>query len=611
MRLLFLFLFSFYSVILFSQTGPGGVGSSTDNALWLRANSGTSTTTAGTALQTWNDMSGNGNNVSQAAVNQRPIFRTNIMNGYPAIQFDNVNTAGNNDFMEGADSPTLDNTNGLTIITVIRMTNLGDARSIVAKRTNVGVNQAYMFFLYTSNYLFIDVVSNDNRFSTNPTAYAINTNYMLSLLYDGSLPAPNRCKVYDAQALRVTSTETAATLPDYASPLVIGATHVGDNRPFGGYIAEIIIFRRALNDTERVIVDNYLSSKYNITLSGNDYHSMDTPANGNFDHEVAGMGQRIPAEFHNDAQGTSIVRINNPSALSNNEYLFWGHDNGTMTTNNTVDVDGTIIQSRLNRIWRLTETGDVGTVTVSFDVSGFTAVTGSDLRLLIDRDGDGFFDNDIAPQSGSFAGNIITFTNVDFTSGDRFTLGSINVSQTPLPVELLLFSAIKEDQHVRVRWSTASESNSDHFKVERSVNGTTWAEIAHVHAQGNSIVQQNYFSLDLQPVSGTNYYRLKMVDQDANVNYSAIVPVDFSNANAAAFYVFVNSFNGEVSLISENVSQQIQGIYIYDISGKLVFSQSFESAHLARFHAEQLPAGTYVIIVNCNGKSYTSKFVRY
>ncbi|HRE74133.1 MAG TPA: T9SS type A sorting domain-containing protein [Flavobacteriales bacterium] len=610
MRLLFLFLFSFCSIILFSQTGPGGIGSLTDNALWLRANSGTSTTTAGTAVQTWNDMSGNGNNVSQATVNQRPIFRTNIMNGYPAIQFDNVNTAGNNDFMEGADSPTLDNTNGLTIITVIRMTNLGDARSIVAKRTNVGVNQAYMFFLYTSNYLFIDVASNDNRFSTNPTAYAINTNYMLSLLYDGSLSAPNRCKVYDAQALRVTSTESAATLPDYASPLIIGATHVGDNRPFGGYIAEIIIFRRALNDTERVIVDNYLSSKYNIALSGNDYHSMDTPANGDFDHEVAGIGRRIPAEFHNDAQGTSIVRINNPSALSNNEYLFWGHDNGTMTTNNTVDVDGTIIQSRLNRIWRLTETGDVGTVTVSFDVSGFTSVTGSDLRLLIDRDGDGFFDNDIAPQSGSFAGNIITFTNVDFTSGDRFTLGSINLNQTPLPVELLDFHASRNEGVVQLGWETATESNSSHFVVQRSVDGIQWIGIGQIMAAGFSVLHRNYNFTDHAPLSCTSYYRLRMVDLDGSNDFSSVRVVDAASENSHWINVFPNPVSDWITLKSID-DKPISGIEIYDVAGRKVREVAHSVGASLTIDVSDLPPGTYYFVYNQGSRPGVSPFVRY
>ncbi|HRE95166.1 MAG TPA: T9SS type A sorting domain-containing protein, partial [Flavobacteriales bacterium] len=106
-------------------------------------------------------------------------------------------------------------------------------------------------------------------------------------------------------------------------------------------------------------------------------------------------------------------------------------------------------------------------------------------------------------------------------------------------------------------------------------------------------------------------YRLKMVDQDASVNYSIIVPVDFSDAVATAVSVFVNSFNGEVSLISENVPQQMQGIHIYDISGKIVFSHSFESTQLARIPTEQLSAGTYVIIVTSKDKSYSSKFIRY
>lgn len=573
---------------------------------------GTTQATVGQQVRVWADRSGNARNATQATAANRPLFhrQTAAANGQPGLRF-------TGDLFIDGPSPGIANNSSYTYLFALRDTSMVNggtndgAGSFVLDRTTA-TNELVSLKAISGNLYFYQKRSNSggglggvqSTTTINTAAKIItmrrNYNANYQFFYNNIQQSAD---LADADGL---------TTPP---PPRIGRHATSSGGGIRGYIYEFIVYNFALNPAQRIIVNNYLAAKYNLSLLSDDIYTMDNPANGNYDYEVAGIGRWNGAgNTHTDAQGSSIVRMNTPSDLDNNEYLIWGHDNGTMTTNNTVDVDGTVIQSRLNRIWRLNKTGSgigLGTVTVSFDVTGFTTVTGSDLRLLIDRDGDGFSDNDVTPLLGSFAGNIVTFTGVGFQDGDRFTLGSINVSQTPLPVELLLFSAIKEGPHVRIRWSTASESNSDHFKVERSVNGIVWAEIAHVHAQGNSVVQQNYFSLDLQPLSGTNYYRLKMVDQDASVNYSTIVPVDFSNANEAAVSVFVNSFNGEVILNSENVSQQIQGIYIYDISGKLVFSQSFESTLLARFPVEQLSAGTYVIVVNSKGKSYSSKFVRY
>ncbi len=599
----------FMLVILFNksiaQTGPGGVGANDGSSslkLWFRGDNGVSV--SGTMINSISNSAGIAAlDISESGAN-RPTLAAGAVNGYNEIVF-----SGTTMLRSGLTLTTTNFvTNQASSFTVSRAANTTQTSCVYTTDPLVGTTR-FSNHIPWSNTIYFDIgtcCSNDARLQvgslTGLNNYSIWT-------YDAE-PTSGK-QLYRDGTLLQDRPNTLAYNSHASHRFNIGGNTSGTNG-FVGAVTEIIIFNAKINSAQRIIIDNYLSAKYNISLAANDVYLMDDPANGNYDHEVAGIGRINATNTHTDARGTSIVRISSPSNLGNNEFLMWGHDNGTMTTNNTVDVDGTTIQSRLSRVWRASEfTGDVGTVTIAFDVSGFTTVTGSDLRLIIDRDGDGFFDNDVAPISGAFAANTITFTGVNLQNGDRFTLGSINVSQTPLPVELLLFNAIREGQDVRVRWSTASESNSDHFKVERSVNGTTWTEIAHVHAQGNSVVQQNYFSLDLQPVFGMNYYRLKMVDQDASVNYSIIVPVDFSDAVATAVSVFVNSFNGEGSLISENVPQQMQGIHIYDISGKIVFSHSFESTQLARIPTEQLSAGTYVIIVTSKDKSYSSKFIRY
>ena len=57
--------------------------------LWLDASQITGLND-GDAVSTWNDVSGNANNATQGTVSARPLYKTNIKNGKPALLFDGV-----------------------------------------------------------------------------------------------------------------------------------------------------------------------------------------------------------------------------------------------------------------------------------------------------------------------------------------------------------------------------------------------------------------------------------------------------------------------------------------------------------------------------------------
>ncbi len=85
-----------------------------------------------------------------------------------------------------------------------------------------------------------------------------------------------------------------------------------------------------LNTTQILIMDNYLSSKYGNIAIDTDLYGMDVAGSGDHDHEVAGIGRTVALDVHTDAQ-SSIVRVSNPSALGNGDYLLFGHNNGALS----------------------------------------------------------------------------------------------------------------------------------------------------------------------------------------------------------------------------------------------------------------------------------------
>jgi len=153
-------------------------------------------------------------------------------------------------------------------------------------------------------------------------------------------------------------------------------------------------------------------------------------------------------------------------------------------------------------------------------------------------------DLDISAYNGQTV--LVRFVNIN-GYGNQLFMDNVSLSGTssPLPVELLTFRATDLTEGVLLEWSTASESNSDRFDVERSTDLEQWRVIGTRAAMGTSFTTSNYQLLDALPQGGTNYYRLHMVDLDRTSEYSMVLAVDrgltgqhsFPNPNKGTFTV--------------------------------------------------------------------------
>jgi hypothetical protein len=203
-----------------------------------------------------------------------------------------------------------------------------------------------------------------------------------------------------------------------------------------------------------------------------------------------------------------------------------------MITPDLSDVDGTFISRRLSRVWRVSHTGNIGTVDLSVDLSTVPGPkTEADLRLLIDRDGDGFFDNDVVPLTGTLTGNTFSLAGIAFQDGDYFTIGAVNGGSTPLPVELTEFTSICHEKTIELIWTTASEKESATFVVEKSNDGKTWMALKQIPGAGNSTSQKTYSCSDTFSKSELTYYRLTQVDFNGNTQTFPLLSVNCINKN--------------------------------------------------------------------------------
>lgn len=605
-------------LFLVAQSGPAGVGSSVNNVLWLKAEAGTSTTINATAISAWNDQSGNGINVTQTVAAQQPSYATNVLNGFPAIQFDDVNGANVNDKMIGPDSPLLDNTNGYSFFMVTRPQNVdNNARVIISKRTGVAINQSFMQFFFTGNRFYTDIQTNNNRYNTVST-FTANSNFLIDQFFDGTLALAARCRTYVGGTLDVTSGETNTLIPDNASPLVIGSTDASDPRPFGGYISEIILYRTALNDASRIIVDNYLSAKYNIALGANNTYSGDDSGNGDFDYEVAGVGQESSGSstsFSSSVSGGLGLSVN--SGLDNGDYIMAGHNS---FTNDAIysDVGGMTgtLNARWSRIWYfdITNTSSSLNANLEFDLSdgdvGAISPGPPANYVLLYRSGLSGNWTELSMAS-SVSGDKINFNSLTLSADGYYTLGTHEFNVSPLPVELLSFNVSLCKSGVCMQWVTASEKNSAYFLLERSNNGIDFEFVAQTKAAGNSASEISYLETDFKPLSGTSYYRLKQFDADGTLQMSILRSIEFKES--AALYVFPNPSSGTFSLNLQEMPGEEVLVVIMDESGKELYSKvwlsSDEEAVMGVDLQGQLPPGLYQITACSRQKFYSSRLL--
>ena len=572
MKHLIIFLLLLFNLnIGFSQIGPGGVGNASSNGLWLKADDITQLNN--TPVTTWIDASGNGNDANQISVGLKPsYFVTSSLNGMPIVRLD-----GADDEMAVADSPILDGTSGITFYAVVRPNNLnGSPRGILGKRiTYPNPNEyAYTWFFYSSNRLYLDVSTSNNRFNTGTTTFSNATNYILSWDFDGTLAASQRSGMSNGSAQILRAPETSTVVLTSNQDLAIGALNVGYGTYLGADYAEIIHFNYALDTVDHILVQNYLSAKYDIPIANNDLYDKDDVANGDYDFDVAGIGQISATEINDDAQGSGIVRMLNPSGLDDNEFLIWGHDGGVQQATETTDIPAGI-QARFDRVWRVSEVNssqtavDVGAIDIRFDLTGLGAITTSDLRLLVDTDNDGVF-NDETPISGATAlgSNIYLFAGVTAIANNlRFTIGTINISQTPLPIELINFNAqVMDNNVVKLDWQTASELDNDYFTIERSLNGIQWEELIEIDGAGNSSSLLTYDKYDTNPFLGVSYYRLKQTDFDGKFSYSQIKSVNINKLENSKTEIYPNPTDNQITIIGSE--SELKQVKIYNTLGQ-------------------------------------------
>lgn len=139
-----------------------------------------------------------------------------------------------------------------------------------------------------------------------------------------------------------------------------------------------------------------------------------------------------------------------------------------------------------------------------------------------------------------------------------------NACATILPVDILIFYAKKEENAIELNWKTASETENDHFEIERSTDGKRFQLIGVVDGNGTTHEVTSYRFTDYENLEGLSYYRLKQYDYDGDWEYSPVIA--FNSAVSSSSNLNLRSF-GDVLQADWSTKHDFISYSLYDSFG--------------------------------------------
>lgn len=190
---------------------------------------------------------------------------------------------------------------------------------------------------------------------------------------------------------------------------------------------------------------------------------------------------------------------------------------------------------------------------------------------------------------GDFTGN------VDVEGGGTITVGGIvegidDINKIITPIVLTSFQATLLSSETRISFSTLSEQNFDYFSIERSADAKNYVSIGTVKGSGYSAEKKDYSFVDLDPLPGMNYYRLKAVDYDGYTEYFPAISVynDFTDVKAQTM------ISDYTLRIQNNIDCTAR---LTSLSGTGVFDVDLRAGTNELILPASLPKGIYALII--------------
>jgi hypothetical protein len=255
---------------------------------------------------------------------------------------------------------------------------------------------------------------------------------------------------------------------------------------------------------------------------------------------------------------------------------------------------------------------NTGTYKGTFTSNGETGVADYLNTTLVRRDDPSF--------DWSLDGNFVTTTGnnsnptVARSGLTDFGQFSIGISGGALPITIDYIKGNKLGNDNELTWKVNCISSPKvTLSLERSSDKINFTSIYNINADAVRCLQAFAYT-DTKPLKGINYYRLKMIDADGKVTYSAIIAL----INSTSGFELVGlqpTLVSKTAILNVTTAQKTKiELVVTDITGKLIQksnNQLVQGSNQIEMNFEKIASGTYQITgYTSEGVVKTIRFIK-
>ena len=180
------------------------------------------------------------------------------------------------------------------------------------------------------------------------------------------------------------------------------------------------------------------------------------------------------------------------------------------------------------------------------------------------------------------------------------TLSKITNPAEPLPVKLEYLTAKQENCVIQLTWRTSLEVDFSRFEVEHSTDARTFSKTNSITQSGANHI---YTIKDEKALPDSNFYRLKMINNDGSFQYSSMVSINLT-CPEREISLFPNPATDKVTFKGVRKGYEIS---LYNLSGIMIFTTTQTTNEQAELSLKNFPAGVYTVIVKDPGSEFAKQ----
>ncbi len=185
------------------------------------------------------------------------------------------------------------------------------------------------------------------------------------------------------------------------------------------------------------------------------------------------------------------------------------------------------------------------------------------------------------------------------SSFSPFALGSTSAAQ-PLPLQLLSFSARPAARAALLDWELATPDGGEQIVVERSNDGSDFTALGRFDLTKETPLRQRF--TDESPLTGPNYYRLRITGVDGVVTHSPVRTLHFGAVATSDLRLYPNPAHDVLNLewTSTEAPAHIQ---LFTSAGRLVLSEKVLNKANVSLSVSGFVPGVYWVVFEQGGKT--------